>query len=121
MDKTQELKTMSVLALAMLVFFVIFKLKIFLILAVLLLIISLFISKLSLIIAKSWMVFAHFLGKINTKIIIFIAYYLCLVPVAYCYRLFNKKEVSNFFDKKEHSYFKDINKKYEKKDFEKMW
>lgn len=121
MDKTQELKTMSVLALAMLFFFVIFKLKVFLILAILLLFISLFFPKMSLITAKSWMAFAHFLGKINTKIIIFIAYYLCLVPVAYCYRLFNKKEVGNFFNKKEHSYFKDINKKYEKKDFEKMW
>lgn len=121
MDKTQELKTMSVLTLAMLLFFVIFKLKTFLILAILLLIISLFFSKLSLLIAKSWMVFAHLLGRINTKIVIFIAYYLCLVPIAWCYRLFNKKEVGNFFDKKEHSYFKDINKKYEKKDFEKMW
>ena len=46
---------------------------------------------------------------------------MCLVPIAWLYRLFNKKEVGNFFDKKEHSYFKDINKKYEKKDFEKMW
>ena len=121
MNKEQELKTMSVLALAMILAFVIFKVKIFLVLAAAFLFISLFIPKLSLLIASWWMKFAGFLGKINTKIIFFIAYYFCLVPLAFIYRFFNKKEVAEYFDKKEHSCFKDINKKYEKKDLEKMW
>ncbi len=121
MNKEQELKTMSVLALAMLLVFIIFKVKIFLVLAAAFLFISLFIPKLSFLIASWWMKFSGFLGKINTKIIIFLAYYLCLVPVAYVYRLFNQKEVDRFFAGQQHSCFKDVIKKYEKKDFEKMW
>ena len=121
MNKEQELKTMSVLALAMILVFIMFKIKIFLVLSSVLLLISLLLPKLSLFIASSWMVFAHFLGKINTKIVIFIAYYFCLVPLAYLYRMFNKKEVSKFFSEKENACFKNADKKYEKKDFEKMW
>lgn len=121
MKKEEELKTMLVLSLAALVLFLIFKVKVFVLICLALMIIALFISKLSLIIAKGWMAFAHFLGKINTKIIIFFSYYLCLTPIAIIYRHFNKKQVKDFFDKKEKTYFKDINKKYEKKDLEQLW
>lgn len=121
MKKEEELKTMLVLSLAALVLFLIFKLKVFVFICLALLIIALFIPKLSLIIAKGWMSFAHFLGKINTKIITFISYYFCLAPIAVLYRLFNKKQVEDFFKKKEKTYFKDVNKKYEKKDLEQLW
>ena len=121
MKKEEELKTMLVLSLAALILFLIFKLKVFVFICLVLLITALFIPKLSLLIAKGWMAFAHFLGKVNTKIIIFLSYYLCLAPIAVLYRIFNRKQVKDFFDKKEKTYFKDINKKYEKKDLEQLW
>ena len=121
MKREEELKVMLVLALAMLILFLIFKLKTFEFICLALLIIALFIPKLSNLIAKGWMAFAHFLGKINTKIITFVSYYICLTPIAVLYRVFNKKQVKDFFEKKETTYFKDVNKKYEKKDLEQLW
>lgn len=121
MKKEEELKTMLVLSLATIVLFLIFRLKVFVFICLGLLVVALFIPKLSLLIAKGWMAFTHCLGKINTKIIIFVSYYICLTPIAILYRLFNKKQVKDFFDKKEGSYFKDVNKKYEKKDLEQLW
>ena len=121
MKKEEELKTILVLSLAMLILFLIFKVKVFVFICLALLITALFIPKLSLLIAKGWMSFAHFLGRVNTKIIIFLSYYLCLTPIAVLYRIFNRKQVKDFFDKKEKTYFKDINKKYAKKDLEQLW
>ena len=65
--------------------------------------------------------FADILGKFNTKVIIFITYYLFITPFAIIYRMFNRKQVNDFFDKKEKSYFKNVNKKFEKKDLEQLW
>jgi len=121
MDKEQELKVMLVLSLACLAVFLIFHIQAFSLVCFLLLLLAVFGGKPSVWIANVWMKFAFVLGKFNTKIIIFIAYYLFLTPLALGYRLFNKKQVSNFFDKKEFSYFKDINKKYEKKDLQQLW
>ncbi|MFA6913798.1 MAG: SxtJ family membrane protein [Endomicrobiia bacterium] len=121
MNKEQELKVMVVLSLACLMIFFIFHIKWFSIVCLILLLLAMFGGKPSYIIAKSWMSFAHILGKINTKIIICIAYYLCLTPLAIIYRICNKKEVNNFFNKKDLTYFKDINKKYTKKDLQQLW
>lgn len=121
MTKEQELKTVIVLAAACLVLFFIFKVKWFALGCLLLLIISLFGGKPSFLIAESWLSFAGFLGKVNTKIIIFLVYYLCLTPIAVIYRLFNKKQVQKFFGAEKKSYFKDVGKKYTKKDLRQLW
>lgn len=121
MSKEQELKTIIVLTLAWLILFVIFKIKVFLLLTALFLILALFGGKPSYWIAKGWLKFADVIGKFNTKVIIFITFYLFVAPFAIVYRIFNKKQVNDFFNKKEKSYFKDINKKYEKKDLEQLW
>ena len=121
MNKEQELKTMIVLSLAWLILFIIFKIKLFLLLTALFLLLALFGGKPSCWIAKGWLKFADIIGKFNTKVIIFITYYLFITPFAIIYRIFNKKQVNDFFNKKENSYFKDINKKFEKKDLEQLW
>lgn len=121
MNKEQEIKTMIVLSLAWLILFIIFKIKIFLLLTALFLLLALFGGKPSYLIAKWWLKFADIIGKFNTKVIIFITFYLFIAPFAIVYRIFNKKQVNDFFNKKENSYFKDINKKYEKKDLEQLW
>ena len=121
MNKEQELKTIIVLSLAWLILFIIFKIKIFLFLTALFLLLALFGGKPSYLIAKGWLKFADIIGKFNTKVIIFITFYLFIAPFAIIYRIFNKKQVNDFFNKKEKSYFKDINKKYEKKDLEQLW
>jgi len=121
MNKEQELKVMLVLALACLIIFFIFKIQLFVLICFLFLLIAIFAGKTSGFIAKHWMNFAHFLGKVNTKIIIFTAFYIFLTPLAVLYRIFNKKQLADFFEKKDNSYFKDINKKYEKKDLQQLW
>ncbi|MFA7073668.1 MAG: SxtJ family membrane protein [Endomicrobiaceae bacterium] len=121
MNKEQELKVMAALSLACLILFFIFKIKLFAVICLLFLILALFGGRLSFIVAKAWMSFAHVLGKINTKILIGIAYYLCLTPIAFIFRLFNKKDIADFFNKKDTTYFKDTGKKYTKKDLEQLW
>jgi len=121
MNKEQELKVMVVLSLAFLAAFFIFKIKVLAIGCMLLLLLALVGGKSSVFIAKSWMSFAHILGKINTKILIGISYYFCLTPIAFIFRLFNKKDVSDFFNKRDDTCFKDTNKKYTKKDLETLW
>ena len=105
MNKEQELKTMIVLSLALLILFIIFKLKVFLLLVAIFLLLALIGGKPSYLISKYWVNFAEFLGKVNSKVIIFITYYLFITPFAIIYRLFNKKQVCDFFDKKEDSLY----------------
>ncbi len=121
MNKEQELKVMLALSLGCMALFFIFRIRLFDVICFLVLLLGLFGGKPSAVIAKLWMDLAHFLGKVNTKIIIFVAYYLFLTPLAFIYRFFNANQVKDFFGKKEKSYFKDTNKKYEKKDLQQLW
>ena len=93
MNKEQELKTMIVLSLALLILFIIFKLKVFLLLVAIFLLLALIGGKPSYLISKYWINFAEFLGKVNSKVIIFITYYLFITPFAIIYNLNKTKHL----------------------------
>ena len=67
----------------------------------------------------AWMKFAQLLGYIVPNILLSIVFFLFLTPISILFRLFNKDVLmlSNEYD----SYFIDIDKKIDKKNFEKIW
>jgi predicted membrane protein len=121
MTKEQTLKTNIVLAVAGLIFFVIFNSKWLLFLTFLILFITIISDKLAGLVAAAWMKFALALGFVVNKILLGLCYYLVLTPLAVLYRLFNKKMSGYFFKKSENSYYKERNEKYTPHSLENPW
>lgn len=117
----KSLETISVLALASIVFGLILKIQILYYLALCFLIIGVFFKGLSMVVANVWLKFAHVLGFINTRIILTMIFYLFLTPIALTYRFFH----GDFMNIKRNSvctsYFTERDHEYEPKDFENVW
>jgi predicted membrane protein len=71
-------------------------------------------------IAKIWMQIAEWSSLFFPKILLSILYFLLLTPLAILARLTNKNKFL-LLENNQDSFFKIVNKKFEKKDFEKMW
>lgn len=72
-------------------------------------------------IAAGWMRFGELLGKVNSKVILFLVFYLALVPVAFLYRLFTKDPLRLAKLPGGGSYFHDRGHAYVKGDLENAW
>ncbi|OGW40700.1 MAG: hypothetical protein A2Y97_07585 [Nitrospirae bacterium RBG_13_39_12] len=118
----KALETISILALACVALGLLFEMKVFFYVALVLLFIGIFVKKLSLIIAKGWLKFAHVLGTINSKIILTLIFFLFLTPIAVLYRIvkgdFMRLRKSSVYSK---SYWIEKNHKYVSKDLENVW
>ncbi len=121
MDKLETSKTITVLTLAFLIAYLIFDMKWLLWIAILLSLGNAFESRITTALAKYWMQFAAFLGKINSRIILTLMFFFLLTPIAFLYRLFNRDKVDHFLANKRSSYFDDTGKSYRREDFEKTW
>ncbi|MCX5847932.1 MAG: SxtJ family membrane protein [Deltaproteobacteria bacterium] len=121
MDKRETLNTIIVLAAACLIAFLIFNITWFLWIVLFLSIGGLFESRITTGIAKYWMKFGRALGTFNSKIILTLIFFIILTPLAFFFRLFNKQLVNHFKTNSRTSYFDDVNKSYQKSDFEKLW
>jgi hypothetical protein len=120
-DLHKALEAMNILALACIVFGLIFKLQVFFYAASCLLVIGVFFGRLAIIITAGWLKFAYFLGFINTRIILTLIYYLLLTPIAYIYRLLHGDFLNIKRNTSLKSYFVERNHAYEPKDFENVW
>ncbi len=96
MKEQETLKTLSVLALAALVFHLLTGKAWLAWLAALLLAAGMFKNPVGPAIARGWMKFADILGRFNTRVVLWLVFYLVLTPVAALYRLFNKAAVGHF-------------------------
>lgn len=67
-----------------------------------------------------WMKLAWVLSLILPNIVLSVIFYLFLTPIALLSRIFGEKNQLNLKNTKT-SLFKDVNKKFEKSSFEKMW
>jgi len=121
LDRIAVFKTINVLSLALLICYLLFSAQWLLWLACLLIMGNAFESRITTWIAKYWMKFAHFLGNINSKVLLSIIFFVVLTPVAFAYRQFNKGMVKHFKTNTSKSYFDDIQKTYHKEDFERLW
>lgn len=121
MNRIDILKTVNILSLALLVFYLLFRSEWLLWLTCALTLGNAFESKVTAWIAKSWLKFAHHLGNFNSKAILSIIFFIVLTPIAFAFRLFHKNTVEHFTINGRDSYFDDLKKQYKKSDFEKVW
>lgn len=70
---------------------------------------------------RYWLRFGAILGKINTAVLLGFVFYAVLTPLAFVYRIFNKKEVEHFKKNNKATLFENIDSDYLKEDFEKLW
>ncbi|MBZ9630273.1 hypothetical protein LB465_05725 [Salegentibacter sp. LM13S] len=117
MKKEKAFETIIVLALAALICFLFYQ-KIWLIyLSVALLVIPIISVKVTLIIAQIWFGFSNYLALVMNYVLMFICFYLFLVPLSFLQRLFGgnqilkKQEGDSYFHKRNHLFTsEDINK-----------
>ncbi len=122
MDRLETLKTLNILALAALVFSFIFGAAWLAWLAALLLLAAASDNPAGRGIAAGWLKFAAWIGHFNTRVLLFLIYWLVLTPVALVYRLFNRKAVDHFRRDPGGSLFADIPAgACSKESFEKPW
>ncbi|MCR4319082.1 MAG: SxtJ family membrane protein [Candidatus Brocadiaceae bacterium] len=119
--KEKELETIIVLALAGLVLFLIFTQKIFLLISLVLLCVSLLSKKLTSKISRLWLGFSYYIGTVNSKIILTLIFYFFLTPIALLFRLLKKNPLLLRRIKNINSYYIVRNYMPTQKDFEKIW
>lgn len=121
MIRSEELETVTVLAVFMLLLHLYTHRQGFSHAALALLIAGLFVKPVARVISRAWLGFAGFIGTLNSKVILAIVFFLLLTPLAMIYRLFsdNPLQLGNCRDKD--SLYKERNHRYNSADFEKMW
>lgn len=117
----EQLKSLSVIALITLILFFFTRKLFVLYLTLFVLTLSLFPNPVSDKIDIYLKKFVHFIGVINSKIILTILFFLILTPVAFLYRLFGKSKVNYFYSNDRQSFFKKTKKKYNSQFFEDPW
>lgn len=117
MKKEKAFETIIVLALVALIFFLVYNKMWILYLSVALLAIPIISVKATLVIGKIWFGFADYLGLVINFIIMFVCFYLILVPLSFLQKLFGgnqilkKQEGDSYFHKRNHLFTsEDINK-----------
>lgn len=120
MKPIDVLKTMLVLALAALIFHLIWGAAWLLWLATGLLVISLKQNPLADLIAKLWLKLSEHLGNFVSKVVLTIVFFVLLTPLAILYRLFNREMKRHFFDRTLLSTFHDVADS-EKNSYEHPW
>lgn len=115
------LETISVLALASMLFGFLLKNQILLYAAPVLLIIAIFIKPAARKLAQGWLMFSHVIGFINTRIILFLIFFLWLTPIAFIYRIFHKDILNIQPNKRLTTYWSIREYRFVGEDFKKIW
>jgi hypothetical protein len=104
--RIEVIETMSVLALAALVFYFVWEVKWLIWLAMGLLILTLKPNPLANLIARIWLKLSEHIGNVMSKVILSLVFFLLLTPLAALYRLFNREMTKSFFDRTSASTFR---------------
>lgn len=112
--RDKQLETLIIINLLFLIAYLIFKLKVILIVSLILGIICLLFKTVLNIVHTAWNTFFTLLGAINSRILLFIVYFLFLVPLSFLKKTFIKKP-QLITDR-----FKERNHLYSTKDLERM-
>lgn len=121
MSNAENSKTLTSIALMLMIGYYLFKIALLLHIVLVLLFLVAFPNRVSRIMTKCWLKFSEIIGHINSRIILTLIYFVVLVPVSFCYRRFNRKIVEYFAGQKLDSFFLDSNRTYGRKMFEKTW
>ena len=119
--RSSDLETLGVLSAFFLVLNLVTQRQQFVYLSLALLLVALFVRPLAKIISRAWMKFAEVIGSFNSRVILSLAYFLILTPLAVAYRMFNKNPLNLKASGSESSLFITRDRLYTRADFEKMW
>jgi len=119
--RRQELETVAVLALFMLVLAWLTHRYAYVVAALLFVAATLSIRPLANRIARVWLGFAELLAIVNSRIILTLLFFLVLTPVALVYRLFAKNPLMVRRQEGVSTYYCTRNHLFAKADIEKMW
>jgi hypothetical protein len=103
--KIEVVETISVLALAALVFHFVWEVKWLIWIATGLLVLTLKPNPLANLIARLWLKLSEHIGNFMSKVILSLVFFLLLTPLAVLYRLFNREMTKSFFDRTSASTF----------------
>lgn len=117
--KHKSLETILVLVAALIIFFWIYEKKIFLLSALLLVFVAVTSDLLTDLISRAWFRLSELLGKVMSKVILSLVYFLILLPAALLFRLTGKDQLQ--LKRKKDSYFYRRDHQYTKKDIENIW
>lgn len=121
MKKEKILENIIILSAASLAGYFIFKKNWLLPVSFFLLVLGIIGGKPAYWISLAWDGFAGFIGKINSKIILSLIFFVFLTPIAFLFRLFNKEAAGNFHEKKRITQLKESSSAFSKGSFEKPW
>lgn len=122
MNRLETLKTLNILSLAALVFHFVFGASWLLWLAALLLLAGASDNPVGRGLAAGWLKFAGWLGHFNTRVLLFLIYWLVLTPVALIYRLVSGRASAHFRRDPGGSLFSDMEgDPCARENFEKPW
>jgi hypothetical protein len=118
-NKYKALETILVLVGAMIILYLSYHKKIFLLIALLLIGIAIVSDPITLIISRGWLKLAELMGIVMSKVMLTIIYFVFLFPIALLYRLSGKDPLQ--LSKKKDSYYSVRDKLYDPKDIENIW
>ena len=114
------IETISVLALAALVFHFVWEVQWLIWLATGLLVLTLKPNPLANFIARHWLKLSEYIGNFMSKVILSLVFFLLLTPLAVLYRFFNREMTKSFFDRTSTSTFH-LSKVSGKEEFKNPW
>lgn len=119
-QKTEPIKTMLTITVGFMVVFLITKMNVFLLIALMIGLIGMFSTFLSGKVDYLWMKLTWILGMIVPNILLTVIFYFFLFPVAIISRIFGKKNTMHLKNT-DQTLFKDKNKTFDKASFENPW
>jgi hypothetical protein len=105
LKQIKVIETISVLALAALVFHFVWEVQWLIWLAAGLLVLTLKPNPLANFIAGHWLKLSEYIGNFMSKVILSLVFFLLLTPIAVLYRFFNREMTKSFFDRTSTSTF----------------
>jgi hypothetical protein len=119
MTKEKAVETCLVISTGLLVLYFVLHMKVFIPLAVLIGAIGIFIKPLAVLIATLWIKLGELMGFISSKIILTVAFFVFLLPIATLYRLI-KKDALGLKNTKA-SYWTNRQVNFSPKDLDNIW
>ncbi len=119
MNREKKLESILIIAAGFLVLFFVFKIKIFILISLIVLLLSAMSDLFTDGLTWLWFKLAEILGWINSRILLGVIFYVVLCPIAFVTRLLGKTSIT--FKKNKDSYYSERNHVYTKEDIENMW
>ena len=121
MSRIKVLETFVVLGLAAVVFYLVTGYEWLVWMAGAILLVVVFDNPLAKFIAKWWLRLSELLGKVMSRVMLTLVFYVFLVPTAFLYRRFNGEAVAHFKNMSGNSFFTDIKAMNTRESYENPW